>query len=147
MKGTEYSTEVFFGDEDIEKRSMKLTTDEACVEDHFKDGSRIFFNQKHTIGSEKLDIDLITVAYMENGSVRTLDIGNDATIRLEDESEDTCYGVSIEYCEINTITRVSRILLNEQILDGVSTSYRDDGSVQKIEIYDNGRLVQTILDD
>ena len=147
MKGTGYSTEVFFDDEELEKRSMKLTTDEACIEDHFKDGSKLFFHQRHRIGSEKLDIDLITVTHMENGSVRTLDIGNDATIRLEDESEDTCYGVSIEYCEINTITRVSRILLNEQILDGVSTSYRDDGSVQKIEIYDNGRLVQTILDD
>ena len=92
-------------------------------------------------------MDLVTVTQIQDGSVKGIDIANDATVRLDDESGDDAYGVSIEYCELNNITKVSRILINRQILDGVSTSYDIDGKVRKIEIYDSGELTETILDD
>ena len=149
MEGTDYSTRFFNDDDDteLEKQSRKITETDTHVEDYFKDGDKVFFHHKHKIGAEEIDVDLITLTHIENESITGIDIASDAKIRLEDESGDDAYGVRIEFCEINNITRVSRVLIGEGLMDGVSTSYNDDGTVQKIEIYKEDELVETILDD
>ena len=149
MEGTDYSTRIFSDDDDTEllKQSKKITGTDAYIEEHFKDGYKLLFHHQYNIGSEELDVDLITLTHIENESITGIDIANDARIRLEDENGDTAYGVRIEFCEINNITRVSRVLIDEGLMDGVSTSYNEDGSIQKIEIWKENELVDTILDD
>ena len=145
MTEDEFNREIYY--QKRERQIKHIDENGALIEDQYRNGDRLFIHQINNIGEEEIEVDLITITHIENESITGIEIVNDFKERLEDESKDTAYGVRIEYCEGSNITRVSRILVNEDLLDGVSTYYGVDGKVRKIEIWEKDELVETILND
>ena len=106
------------------------------------ENDKLITTYESKMSSEEIETDLLILRHLTNDYLEGVEVVNNCALKVD---TDECWGTQILYDDDGNITCVSRIDVNNQNKDGVSTSYNSDGTISKIEIYEDGVLSETIL--
>ena len=106
------------------------------------ENDKLITTYESKMSSEEIETDLLILRHLTDDYLESIEVANSCAAKVD---TDECWGIQILYDDDGDITCVSRIDANNQKKDGVSTSYNSDGSINKIEIYEDGVLSETIL--
>ena len=106
------------------------------------ENDKLITTYESKMSSEGIETDLLILRHLTDDYLEGLEVATSCTLKVD---TDEFYGVQITYDDDGDITCVSRIDMNNQNKDGVSTSYNSDGTINKIELYKDGVLSETIL--
>ena len=134
-------SEVTWDDIDIHKE-FKDSENGLLYKELHHENDKLITTYENKMSSEGVETDLLILRHLTDDYLEGIEVINSCASKVDTNES---YGVQITYDDDGDITCVSRIDMNNQNKDGVSTSYNSDGTINKIELYKDGVLSETIL--
>ena len=134
-------SEVTWDDIDIHKE-FKDSENGLLYKELHHENDKLITTYENKMSSEEIETDLLILRHLTDNYIEGIEVATNCALKVD---TDEFYGVQILYDDDENITCVSRIDMNNQNKDGVSTSYNSDGTINKIELYKDGVLSETIL--